>query len=377
MKARAWVQVRADALCRNYLRIREAVGPHVRVMPMVKADAYGLGVEKAVACLEGLDPWGFGVATVQEGIQLRDSGVTRPIVVCSPAPSGELETAVEADLQLSVSNLASLSEIADASRRVGRVTSVHVDVDTGMGRSGFDWRRAAVWLPEIAREDARQDRSVRWVGCYTHLHSADEDPASVIEQEERLSSVLDHLDDVPADLMIHVLNSAGIFRSPGRAKALVRPGIFLYGGSIGAGQPAPEAVASIHARVVHTRDVEPGTTLGYGATHTSQSSERWATLAIGYGDGLPRALGNCGSALIHGRRAPVIGRISMDVTVVDITGVPEVVEGAVATLLGSDGDEAVTVDDMAGLAGTISYEVLTGLTPRLPRVWTGKDEQGT
>ena len=370
LEARAWIQVRADALRHNYTRLREAVGPEARVLPMVKANAYGLGVEEVVSCLDPLDPWGFGVATVPEGVTLREWGVERPIVICSPTPMSSIDAAIEADLQLSVSSLRVLERIDQVARAASRVASIHVDVDTGMGRSGFDWRAAEEWLPAVA---APRDH-VRWVGCYTHLHSADADGDSVEAQWLRLSDVLDRLDGVQDDLMVHVLNSAGAFRAPEHAKALVRPGIFLYGGEVGDGQPVPQPVVSIHAMVVHTRDVEAGTTLGYGATHSATGPRRWATLSIGYGDGLPRALGNRGSALLHGVRVPIIGRISMDVTVVDITDVPEVIEGDVATLIGCDGGEIITLDDMALTAGTISYEILTGLTPRLPRTWSGCDE---
>lgn len=139
---------------------------------------------------------------------------------------------------------------------------------------------------------------------------------------------------------------------------------------MGDDQPAPAPVVSVHARVVHTRDAPAGTTLGYGATYTSAGDERWATLSIGYGDGLPRSLGNRGHALLGGVRAPIIGRISMDVTVVDISDVPEVTEGDVATLIGSQGASVISLDEVAALAETISYEILTGLTPRLPRVWS-------
>jgi len=170
-------------------------------------------------------------------------------------------------------------------------------------------------------------------------------------------------------LLVRVLNGAGVFRTPERARGIVRPGIFLYGGGIGDGQPVPRAVVSVRARVVHVRDVIAGTTLGYGATYRAEGPERWATLCIGYGDGLRRSLGNRGNALLHGCLVPIIGRISMDVTVVDITDRPEVAVGDVATLLGSDGERAITLDDMALQAGTISYEILTGLTSRLPRVW--------
>ena len=366
LNARAWVQVQADALRENYTRIAKSVAPEARVLPMVKADAYGLGVDRVVAHLERLNPWGYGVATVEEGRFVRGLGVERPIVVCSPTPIGELSRAIDAELDLSISSLTLLARANDAARAAGRMARVHIEVDTGMGRSGFDWRTHEEWLPVLFAERSHTE----WVGCYTHLHSADTDPASVEDQWTRLSVVLAALEELPETPMVHLLNSAGVFRVPGLAKALVRSGIFLYGGEIGLGQPTPEAVASVHARVVHIRDVPVGTTLGYGATYSAQTEERWATLSIGYGDGLPRALGNCGSALLAGRRVPLIGRISMDVTVVNITDVPEVEEGSVATLIGRVGDEAITVDEVAGLAGTISYEIFTGLTARLPRIWS-------
>jgi len=370
LKARAWIEVRANALRNNFARVREAVGPDVRIMPMVKANAYGLGVADVVRVLEPDAPWAYGVATVVEGVHLRDLGVDRPIVVCSPSSGAELDSAVERRLQLSISSLAALTDLAATAQRRGTRAFVHIEVDTGMGRSGFDWRTASEWLPAVV-EGTRED--VEWVGCYTHFHSADESDASIREQWDRLGEVLGALDDPPADLLVHLLNSAGIFRAPEYAHAVVRPGIFLYGSGIGDGQTSPQAVVSVRVRVVHVRDVVPGTTLGYGATYRADGPQRWATLSIGYGDGLPRSLGNRGKALIHGRFVQVIGRISMDVTVVDITDVPGVAVGDVATLIGSDGGEAITVDEVALHAGTISYEVLTGLTPRLPRIWNSED----
>jgi alanine racemase len=381
-KARAWVQVRADALRANYRRVREAAGASAAVLPMVKADAYGLGVVEVVACLAPLNPWGFGVAAVSEGVALREIGVTRPIVVCSPAASDEFAAAVAHDLQLSISSIEALERLQDAARGQGAArgqesgkVKFHIDVDTGMGRSGFDWRTAEEWLPRVV--DAAE--SVCWLGCYTHLHSADEDGESIQEQWSRFDAVLDHAaslrsaDGASDPLLIHVLNSAGVFRTPAYARAIVRPGIFLYGGDVGVGQPTPEPVVSLHARVVHVRDVAVGTTLGYGSTYAATEPQRWATLAIGYGDGFPRALGNQGSAIIGGVKVPIIGRISMDVTVVDISDVSTVREGDVATLVGEEGGAHVTLDEIAAQAGTISYEVLTGLTARLPRVWTDRD----
>jgi alanine racemase len=370
--ARAWIRVRGDALRRNYRRIRASVGPSVAIIPMVKADAYGLGVREVVRTLTPETPWGWGVATIDEGLALREIGVTAPIIVCSPTAGCPLSDALAADLQLTISSLDALDDVVEAVRGSGTAAHLHLDVDTGMGRTGFDWTKAREWLPAVL---AATGAGVQWVGCQTHLHSADEDESSVLEQCERFEEVLSSIGDRLPGLMIHLLNSAGALRIPRLAHAAVRPGIFLYGGNVGAGQPLPEAVVSVHARVVHVRDADPGTTLGYGATYRARGAERWATLSIGYGDGLPRSLGNRGRALVCGHEVPIVGRISMDMTVVDITGVPGVRSGDVATLLGSEGGESITVDEVAELAGTISYEVLTGLTRRLPRVWTGLDRE--
>ncbi|NNF14337.1 MAG: alanine racemase [Gemmatimonadetes bacterium] len=364
-----------DALRLNFRRISDSVGPASGVLPMVKADAYGVGVEGVVACLEPEGPWGFGVATVGEGMDLRSGGYEGRILVCGPIPLGEIDGALGADLELSVSSLCALHAMVEAASRTERGPRVHVDVDTGMGRSGFDWRKVNEWLPGLKKVG----EEVTWVGAYTHLHSADADDsvaaeASIRAQWNRFDAVRQRLIAELGIPLVHVLNSAGAFRAPALGNAIVRPGIYLYGGRIGGGQPKPEPVVSLHARVVHVREAAAGTTLGYGSTYVASSDERWATLSIGYGDGLPRALGNRGYALVGDVRVPIIGRISMDVTVVDITGVPAVVEGDVATLIGTQGAETISLDEVAGLAGTISYEILTGLTPRLPRVWSDVEE---
>jgi alanine racemase len=358
------MEIRADALRHNLARIRAAVGPQARLLPMVKADAYGLGVAGAVRALEAENPWGFGVSTVGEGAALRQLGVVRPILVLSPTPPASATDAVEAGLTLSISSLPALDALRVAA--AGRPVDFHLEVDTGMGRAGFDRRDVSTWS-EAAR--AAHGAGVRWAGCFTHLHSADEDEASVHVQWRRFQDVLAAAAPPDGDFLVHALNSAGALRCPEYAADAVRPGIFLYGGGVGEDLPEPEEVASVRARVVHVRPAAAGTTLGYGATYRSSADERWATVAIGYGDGLPRALGNRGFALVRGRRVPIIGRISMDVTVVDISGVADVAPGDVVTFVGHDGEARIPVDEVAGLVGTISYEILTGFTPRLERVW--------
>jgi alanine racemase len=376
LRDRAWVEVDLDAVRENYKTIRRAVGPQPGILAMVKANAYGLGAERVVRALEPLGPWGFGVATAEEGASLRRAGVERPILVVSPLSREALAVAAAARLTIAVSDLQALEEWAKQARRQGTMLDFHVEVDTGMGRAGFDWRKAAEWGEAVR---SRAGEAVRWTGIYTHFQGADAaDRGPTALQWERFRDALVQLPVSREDLLVHAANSAAALRWPEYAADLVRPGIFLYGGhpapGLPAGElPAPRAVAALRARLVLARDVPPGSTVGYGATHVARGWERWGTVAIGYGDGLPRCLGNRGSALVRGRRVPILGRISMDMTVVDLTGVPEASVGDVVTLIGRDGDEEITVDEVAAQAGTIGYEILTGLTARLPRVEIGHD----
>lgn len=370
--ARAWIEVDLDALRANYDAVCRAAGPERGVLPMVKADAYGLGMERVVRTLEPLEPRGYGVATASEGAALRELGVTRPVLVVGPLPAGAVDVAARARLIASISSVDGLDAWRAAAIRVGGAPlEFHVEVDTGMGRTGFDWRDVGEWAPSLA---ARTGATVRWSGCFTHFHSADaagREPSAA--QWERFRDTLVQLPVRREDLMVHASNSAAALRWPEYALDAVRPGIFLYGGDPApgvVGAPSPRPVAAVRARLVLARAKRAGSTVGYGATYAAESAERWGTLSIGYGDGLPRALGNRGAALVRGRRVPIIGRVSMDLTTVRLDGVPEAVPGDVATLIGADGEEAITVDDAAGWADTIGYEILTGLGSRLERIET-------
>ncbi len=368
LRSRAWVEVDEAALHGNLLRVRDASGPDCRMLPVVKADAYGLGVARTVAALESAEPWGYGVATVTEGVQLRELGVTRTVLVLTPAPSAMVPRAVSAGLTLSVSSIEAMRRIAREAEASGCDAAIHVEVDTGMGRAGFDWRRASEWGRAVA--ELTKER-VRWEGVFTHFHSADDAESRSVELQGR--RFRDAVDLLPrpetGERILHLCNSAGIFRRPELAADLVRPGIFLYGGRAGGGLPTPDTVVSVRARVVLVRDVPMGTSLGYGATYRATRPERWATLGIGYGDGIPRALGNRGHVVMGGRRLPIVGRISMDLTVVDITDAPGAGVDQIATLIGVDDGAGISLEEVSEKAGTNSYEILTGLGRRLPRVW--------
>jgi alanine racemase len=248
-----------------------------------------------------------------------------------------------------------------------------------MGRAGFPAGEVAQWGPAVA---AAAGDLLAWEGCFTHFHSADEpDLAPTDAQWSRFTHALAALPAAeqggPAGL-VHVANSAASVRRGGYGADLVRPGIFLYGGAVGPEEGAvPEPVVSVHARLALVREVPPGTTVGYGATYTASAAERWGTLTVGYGDGIPRRLAPLGGeAIVAGRRVPMRGRISMDVTVLDVTAAPGARAGDVATLIGASGAERITLDEVAARCGTISYEILTGLSPRLPRVYVTEERDG-
>lgn len=362
------------AFRRNLRRVKDAAGPGAAVVPMLKANAYGLGVAQVLrmvrAELGGDELFAIGVAAVAEGEELRALGWTGRVVVFAPAPPQDFARAARAGLALALSDLEGVRRWAGLARGAGRRLPFHLEIDTGMGRAGFPYREAAAWGAAVGGIAADL---LEWDGCFTHFHSADEpDLGATDEQDRRFREALDALPPPrhgSARRVIHSANSAAAIRRHGYGGDLVRPGIFLYGGSAGPGAK-PEAVASVRARIAVVRDVPAGWTCGYGATYTSTRPERWGTLAIGYGDGLRRALSPAGGeALVRGRRVPVIGRISMDMTVVDLTEVPEARAGDVATLIGRDGGEEIGLDEVAAKVGTISYEILTGLGSRLPRVY--------
>lgn len=347
------------------------------ILPMVKADAYGLGARRVVETLEPLGPWGYGVATVEEGSRLRHWGVSRPVVVLSPLPPGSYRRAVEEDLSVVAGELAALERLGAVAREVGRPGRFHLEVDTGMGRAGLPWDKAEEWWAGVERALGPH---LVWEGCFTHFHSADvRDVSPTLEQCRRFAEALRRREGPwPQGVLLHAANSAGALRwrelcrrasFPLPPPGLVRPGIHLYGGWAGEGSPAPAPVAALRARIVMVREVGGGATVGYGATYRADGPQRWATAAIGYGDGLPRLLSGRGRALVRGVRVPVIGRISMDVTVLDVTALDGVEVGEVATFIGRDGPGGIALEEVAGWAQTIGYEILTGLSPRLPRVW--------
>jgi alanine racemase len=347
---RAWVEIDLAALCRNGAAVAARSG--VPLLPMVKADGYGIGAVHAALALEELDPWGFGVSSVTEGEELRKGGVTRPIMVFTPIMRTEIDAMRRADLTPALGDPA----VIESWTRTGR--DWHLQIDTGMSRAGLRWDQVEQHRELLLR--------ARPAGVFTHFHSADRDDATRDEQESRFDRALAALPARPA--LVHAENGPAVeARAPSRW-SLCRPGIFLYGVASRPGPLVPEPVAAIRARIVEVRTIGEGDTVSYGATWRAPGTRRIATVPVGYADGYRRALGNRGEALLGGRRIHIVGRVTMDMTMFDVTDTDAAL-GDVVTLLGRDGDDVITVAELAEWGEVSPYELLTGLRTRLPRVY--------
>jgi alanine racemase len=349
---RAWVDIDLGALQRN----AAAIGDHARapLLPMIKADAYGLGAIPVARVLEPLEPWGYGVATIREGLELRAAGIARPIVIFTPLSIDELSDVRAAELT------PSLGRAEDIGRwHAAGGGAWHLGIDTGMSRAGIRWDEVDQLRSIIAQCPPE--------GAYTHFHSAELNDDSRAEQERRFRDAIAALPERPR--LLHAENSAATARLEPSPWDCVRPGIFLYGVGSGEGaQLAPEPVVHLRARVIDLRRVRSGETVSYDATYHAVGDRRIATLAVGYADGYPRALSNRGGALIGDRRVCVAGLVTMDMTMVDVTAAPCTL-GDIATVIGGDTDGGLDVAAVARTAEMSPYELLTGLRSRIARVY--------
>lgn len=356
-----WAEVDLAALVFNLRRLRARMPAGVRIMFVVKADAYGHG---AVECARSAEAaraaeW-LGVSSVEEGLALRAAGVRLPILILgSLYPFESVLAAAAHDLTPVVASLESARRVAEVARRLHRKISVHVKVDTGMGRIGV--------RPEAAPALVRHLAGLKEVdveGLYTHLACGEEDEAFSSGQLRSFRGVVDALSrEGLRPPLVHAANSAGALKYPSARFDMIRPGLAVYGL-----QPGFSPVLALKSKIVFLKTVPRGATVSYGAVWRARRPTRVATLPVGYGDGYSRALSNRAEVLVHGRRCPVIGRVTMDQTMVDVTGATRAAVGSDVVLIGRQGRERIEAGELARLCGTIPYETTTSISSRVPRV---------
>jgi alanine racemase len=360
------IVVALDALAHNLRSIRAHVG--VPVMGIVKANAYGHGLVPAALHLQAQGIEQLGVAFLEEGIALRQAGITIPILVLGGIFGPQVAQFIAHDLEITVSSLDKLHQVEKAAQAVGRKAVIHLKIDTGMERIGVHSYSAAPFI-----EAAVASQWCVLKGIYSHLACAD-DPQSAMTalQVERFHEACAHITRIGAPMPLrHLANSGGVLHFPETHMDMVRPGILLYGVLPDpASQRAVDvrAVLSLVSQVVYFKVVKAGNPVSYGATWTPVEDTRVVTIPIGYGDGYPRALSSRGEVLIRGRRYPIVGRICMDQFMVDI-GHDSAWNEDEVVLIGRQDEAMITVESVAQAAGTIPYEILTGLNQRIPRVY--------
>ncbi len=355
-----WAEVDLSQIGANLRRFREKIPKKTKLMFVVKANAYGHG---AAACAKAAEKaraadW-LGVSSVEEGVLLREAELKLPILVLgSLYPFESFLAAAEYRLTPTVASFEAARRLVDAAARVGRRLGCHLKIDTGMGRIGVSPAAGAAVASFIAEQP-----HLKLEGVYTHLASAESDRARTSAQLARFQETLRKV-SAPARFLRHAANSAAALSYAAARLDLVRPGGAIYGLCAGF-----SPVLSLKSKIVFLKTVAPGSTVGYGATFRARRAARIATVPVGYADGYPRLLSNKASVLIGGKRCPVVGRVSMDMLTVDVTAAPAARVGEDVVLIGRQGRQAITAQDIAKTAGTISYEVTCAISSRVPRVY--------
>ncbi len=361
--------VDTQALKDNLTAIRSLLAPHVKCMAIIKADAYGHGmVPAAHAALEAGADY-LGVAIIEEGALLRQAGIRAPILVLGGLLPEQTDEAVEHDLDLTVFSESILRALAQSAEKLRKTCGVHIKIDTGMNRIGI--KDPAVF--DALLDIFEQSPSLQFKGIYTHFATSEiEDKTFTLEQAERLKAYARTARARGFSPIVHAANSGAILDLPQLHFDMVRAGICLYGYD-----PAPKTTRTIalkpvmtwKTQIVHIKELQIGDTVSYGRTFTAKQPMRIATLPVGYGDGYKRCLSNKASVLIRGRRAPIIGTVCMDQVMCDVTHIKDASIGDPVVLLGTQGSERIDADDLAAWAGTISYEILLSISPRVPRIY--------
>lgn len=371
---RCWAEVDFGALRENLAWIRERVGPGVKILTVVKADAYGHGLREIAGLLMQSGTDVFGVANLAEAEAISRVGRGWPVLMLGTCLPEEVQLAVKLGVMPAISGLREAEEFSRAAVGLGQRVLAHIKVDTGLGRLGVSVEEAEQLVLEV-----RKLAGLELAGIFTHYASVESDVSVSARQKGDFETLLQRLRKRGVIFpMVHVNNSAAVLCEPQSEYTMVRPGLLVYGivppgGRIlmEPGRVRVRPALSFYCRVGFVKEIKPGARLSYGGSFEAKTDMRVATLTAGYADGYPRAASNRGEVLVGGKRARIVGRITMDQMLVDVTQVPGVSPGDSAVLIGRDGGEEITASDVAGWSDTIPWEILTGITYRVPRIYRG------
>ena len=361
-----------DAVEQNFREMRKNIAEDTKMIAVVKADAYGHGAVPIAHLIEGYDYiWGFAAATAEEAVHLRENGVIKPILILGIVFEEYYPELVRDDIRLAVCEYEEAEKLSKEAVLQNKTVHIHIALDTGMTRIGY------ADIPESVEEIKKIAGlpNLEIEGMFTHFSRADEyDRSPAMVQLERYQKFSDLVEAAGVEIPLHhCSNSAGIIRVPEANLSIVRAGITIYGI-----YPSSEVerdivkltpVMELKSHVTYVKDVPEGAAISYGGTYVADKKRRVATIPVGYADGYPRQLSNKGWVLIHGKKAPILGRVCMDQFMVDVTEIGDVKKGDEVTLLGRDGDEFISIEEIGDLCGRFSYEFACDISPRVPRVY--------
>lgn len=364
--------VSLDAIAHNFAEMKKNIAKGTKIVAVIKADGYGHGAEAIARLIEDYDYiWGFAVATPEEALQLRTFGVKKPILILGIVFEEYFTQMIAKEIRLTVCTYEMAQKLSEEAQRQGRDVHIHIGLDTGMSRIGFADRQESV--EEIKK--ISQLPNLKIEGMFTHFARADEtDRSPAIDQLNRYLNFAKLLEDAGIQIpMKHCSNSAGIIRVPEANLNAVRAGITIYG-IYPSNEVERDIVKLIPAmelksHISYIKTVEPGAAFSYGGTFTAKKEMKVATIPVGYADGYPRSLSNKGWVLIHGKKAPILGRVCMDQFMVDITKIPDAKAGDEVILIGKDGKEFISIEKFGDLSGRFSYEFACDISKRVPRVY--------
>ena len=369
---RVYAGINLDAVMHNLEKMHTLIKDDTKIIAVIKTDGYGHGAVPIAKKIESLPYlWGFAVATQQEGTVLRRHVIKKPVLILGHSFEEEFERIVEDDLEPAIFTYESAKVLSETAKRLKKTAKIHIKIDTGMSRIGYQVSEASA--DEIAK--TAELKNLKIEGVFTHFAKADEaDKTHVHGQIAAYQKMLTMLEERGVEIPLrHCSNSAGIIRVPEANLSIVRAGITIYGiypsAQVETDIVRLDPVMELKSHVTYVKDVEPGTAISYGGTFAADRKLRVATVPVGYADGYPRQLSNKGWVLIHGQKAPILGRICMDQFMVDVTDIPDVCKGDEVTLIGRDGDEFISMDEMGELSGRFSYEFACDISTRVPRIY--------